>query len=407
MTTLGKQKILKQINRKHILNILRDHDEISVAQLSQDSNLSKPTIMKIMKYYIEKGFVVVSGKGNSTEEGGKKPNIFKFNANGAYAIGMIITANKLKAAITNLRYDVVDSCSIELIPNEDVDSVIDKISKLFYKLIENNKIESSKIIGIAIGIYGLTDFDDGVVFYSPHYSSWGKNIRMREKIKKKIPENVPIILDNISRFQVFAEKTLGSAKDVSNIISLMAGYGLGAGVIIENDIKRGYHKIMGEVGHMVINPSEEIVCACGSRGCFEVMVSIDRLKKIILDNKSKFPDSIIFNKSNDGNLNDLAPEDIFEAYKKNDKLVVFAMNDIINWFAVGISNIILIYDPQVIVIYGIYTRAGENFLRQLRKKVKQISLTSVRKDTKIKFSELGEMSGVLGAAAYVINNFFK
>lgn len=407
MTTLGKQKILKQINRKHILNILRDHDEISVAQLSQDSNLSKPTIMKIMKYYIEKGFVVVSGKGNSTEEGGKKPNIFKFNANGAYAIGMIITANKLKAAITNLRYDVVDSCSIELIPNEDVDSVVDKISKLFYKLIENNKIESSKIIGIAIGIYGLTDFDDGVVFYSPHYSSWGKNIRMREKIKKKIPENVPIILDNISRFQVFAEKTLGSAKDVSNIISLMAGYGLGAGVIIENDIKRGYHKIMGEVGHMVINPSEEIVCACGSRGCFEVMVSIDRLKKIILDNKSKFPDSIIFNKSNDGNLNDLAPEDIFEAYKKNDKLVVFAMNDIINWFAVGISNIILIYDPQVIVIYGIYTRAGENFLRQLRKKVKQISLTSVRKDTKIKFSELGEMSGVLGAAAYVINNFFK
>jgi len=407
MTTLGKQKILKQINRKHILNILRDHDEISVAQLSQDSNLSKPTIMKIMKYYIEKGFVVVSGKGNSTEEGGKKPNIFKFNANGAYAIGMIITANKLKAAITNLRYDVVDSCSIELIPNEDVDSVIDKISKLFYKLIEKNKIELSKIIGVAIGIYGLTDFDNGIVFYSPHYSSWGKNIRMREKIKKKIPENVPIILDNISRFQVFAEKTLGSAKDVSNIISLMAGYGLGAGVIIENDIKRGYHKIMGEVGHMVINPSEEIVCACGSRGCFEVMVSIDRLKKIILDNKSKFPDSIIFNKSNDGNLNDLAPEDIFEAYKKNDKLVVFAMNDIINWFAVGISNIILIYDPQVIVIYGIYTRAGENFLRQLRKKVKQISLTSVRKDTKIKFSELGEMSGVLGAAAYVINNFFK
>ena len=113
---------------------------------------------------------------------------------------------------------------------------------------------------------------------------------------------------------------------------------------------------MGEVGHMVINPYEEIVCACGSKGCFEVMVSIDRLKKIILDNKNKFPDSIIFDMSSNGNLKDLTPEKIFEAYREGDKLTVFAMDDIINWFAIGIANIILIYDPQVIVNMGIYKR---------------------------------------------------
>ncbi|MHB8280571.1 MAG: ROK family transcriptional regulator, partial [Candidatus Humimicrobiaceae bacterium] len=62
--------------------------------------------------------------------------------------------------------------------------------------------------------------------------------------------------------------------------------------------------------------------------------------------------------------------------------------------------------PQVIVLHGTYIRAGDNFLKQLRKKVEQISLTSVKKDTKIKFSELGEMSGVLGAATFVISKFF-
>src|SRR5680860_862719 len=102
MMTLGKQKILKQINRRHILNMLREYDEISIAELSKKASLSKPTIMKIMKYYIDKGFVVISGKGSSTDEGGKKPNIFKFNANGGYSIGMVITARKLKAVITNL-----------------------------------------------------------------------------------------------------------------------------------------------------------------------------------------------------------------------------------------------------------------------------------------------------------------
>ena len=407
MSTLGKQKILKQINRKRILNMLREYDEVSIAELSENISLSKPTITKIMKYYIDKGFVVISGKGNSTEEGGKRPNIFKFNANGGYSVGMAITANKLKAVITNLKCEIVESCDIDLKTNEDVDSVVDKIAQLFDELIEKAKINSSKIIGMAIGIYGLTDFDNGVVFYSPHYPSWGRNIKMREKIQKKIPKNIPIILDNISRFHVFAEKTLGAARNISNVVSLVAGYGLGSGVIIENDIKRGFHKIMGEVGHMVINPYEEIVCACGSKGCFEVMVSIDRLKKIILDNKNKFPDSIIFDMSSNGNLKDLTPEKIFEAYREGDKLTVFAMDDIINWFAIGIANIILIYDPQVIVIHGVYTRAGENFLKRLRKRVNQISLTSVKKDTKIKFSELKEMSGVLGAAAYVVNDFFK
>ncbi|MDD5658846.1 MAG: ROK family protein, partial [Actinomycetota bacterium] len=250
-------------------------------------------------------------------------------------------------------------------------------------------------------------FDEGIVMYSPHYPSWGKNIKMRDKIKRKISDDIPVILDNITRFQVFAEKTLGVAKNVSNIVSLMAGYGLGSGIIIENDIKRGFHKIMGEVGHMIINPSEEMVCSCGARGCFEVMVSIERLKKIILDKRDEYPDSLIFKMADNGNIKNIAPEKIFEAYKRKDKLAVLAMSDIINWLAIGIANIILIYDPQTIVLHGTYIRAGENFLRQLRKKVEQISLTSVKKDTKIIFSELGEMSGVLGAATYAINRFFE
>lgn len=407
MTTLGKQKILKQINRKHILNMLREYDEIAVAELSEKANLSKPTIMKIMKYYIDKGFVVISRKGSSTEEGGKKPNIFKFNANGGYSMGMIITANKLKAVLTNLKSEIVENISVNLDYNEELESVIDKISDLYHKLLEDSSISSSKLIGLAIGIYGITDFDSGIVFYSPHYPSWGKNIKMRDRIQKKISDNIPIVLDNISRFHVFAEKTLGSAKNASNIISIMAGYGLSSGVIIENDIKRGFHKIMGEVGHMVINPSEKMLCACGSRGCFEVMVSIERLKKIIADKSRDYPGSVFYDISDNGSLADLAPEEIFKAYNAGDKLVSAAMEDIINWLAIGLANIILIYDPEVIVLHGAYIRAGDNFLKMLRKKVEKISLTSVKKDTKIKFSKLGDMAGVLGAATFLINRFFQ
>jgi len=322
-------------------------------------------------------------------------------------MGMIITANKLKAVLTNLKSEIVGNKSVNLDSNEELDSVIGKISGLYHKLLEDSGINSSKLLGLAIGIYGITDFDNGIVFYSPHYPSWGKNVKMRDMIKKNIPDNVPVLLDNISRFHVFAEKTLGSAKNASNIISLVAGYGLSSGVIIENDIKRGFHKIMGEVGHMVINPSESMVCACGSRGCFEVMVSIERLKKIIADRSPDYPGSVFYDISNNGHFSDLEPEDIFKAFNAGDKLAFSAIKEIINWLAIGLANIILIYDPEVIVLHGAYIRAGENFLKMLRKKVEKISLTSVKKDTKIEFSKLGDMAGVLGAATFLINRFFQ
>ncbi len=404
MKVLGKQKIIKQINRKRIINILREVDEISVAELSKKVNLSKPTIMKVMKYYIDKDLVIISGKGNSTEEGGKKPNIFKFNKNGGFAIGMAITANRLKSVLTDLKGETIKSISINLKPDESMDSVVDKISDMYFKLIDISDIDGNKIIGVAVGIYGLTDFDRGVVYYSPHYPSWGLNIKMKEKIQDKISNDIPILLDNLPRFQVFAERSLGVARDLGNVVSIFAGYGLGSGIIIEGEIKRGQHKIMGEVGHMVINPSEDMQCACGAHGCFEVMVSIERMKKLLELNRSRYPGSMIF--SNNGNIENISPEEIFEAYKNGDELVSVVMDDIIEWFAIGLSNIILIFDPQMIVIHGIYTKAGNKFLTKLREKVENISLTNVKKETKIKFSELGGDAGALGAATYAIEEFF-
>ena len=404
MKVLGKQKVIKQINRKRILNLLRETDELSVAGLSNKVSLSKPTIMKIMKYYIDKGLVVISGKGSSTEEGGKKPNIFKFNKNGGYAIGMSITANKLRSVITNLKGETINNISMDLRSNESVDSVVVKIFGSYNELIELSKVDEDKIIGIAVGIYGLTDFDRGIVYYSPHYQRWGTNIKMQEKIQKKMPKNIPVIIDNLPRFQVFAEKSLGIARNLCNVISIFAGYGLAAGVIIEGEIKRGQHKIMGEVGHMVINPAEEMQCACGAHGCFEVMVSIDRIKKLLDLNSSRYSNSMVF--SNNGKIEKVSAEEIFDAYKKGDDLVSYVMDDVINWFAIGLSNIILIFDPQVVVIHGIYTRAGDKFLDKLKEKVGQISLTNIKKETKIEFSELGNDAGVLGAATYVINEFF-
>jgi len=404
MIPIKKQKTLKQANRKVILNILRDSGEISVADLSREVNLSKPTLMIIINYYLKNGLVINTGKGDSTEEGGKKPNIYKFNEDGGYAVGMIISANKLTAVITNLKSKILYKTSVPLKTNEGFDSVLKKIIDSYNNLVNNTNIDRKRLVGLAIGAYGITNFTKGEVIFSPHFLSWGKNLNLKEKILEQIPDEIPVMVDNHSRFQVFAEKILGLAQEKNNIVAIQAGKGLVAGVIIENEIKRGNHYLIGEIGHMIVDPEAREICACGGKGCFEAMVSINRILRMAKEKYKEYPDSIIFNENSPDGIDIY---DVFDASNKGDKLALDLMNDAIKWFGIGISNIILMYDPQIVIIQGIFTKAGEYFLENLREKINKISLFSIKRETEIKYSELGDKAGVLGAASYVLSKYFE
>lgn len=404
MTSIRKQKTLKQINRKAILNVLRNSGKLEISELSKKVNLSKPTLMKIMNHYIKKGLVIIAGKGSSTEEGGKRPNIYKFNEDGGYAIGMIISANRLFSVITDLKSKILDKISITLKTNEGFESVLKKIIDSYNYLINNTNSDRKRIVGLAIGAYGITNFTEGKVIFSPHFPSWGKNLDLKKEILEKIPDKIPVIVDNHSRFQVFAEKILGLGKENNNLVALQAGKGLVAGVIIENEIKRGNHSLIGEIGHMIIDPEGREICACGGKGCFEAMVSTNRILRMAKEKYKEYPDSIIFNGNNPDAIDIY---DIFDASNKGDKLASDIMDDVINWFGIGISNIILMYDPQIMIIQGIFTKAGKYFLENLRKKINEISLFSIKRETEIKYSELGDKVGVLGAASYVLSKYFE
>jgi len=401
MSTIRKQKTLKRINRKVILNILRNSGKVSISELSKKVNLSKPTLMNIMNYYIKKGIVVITGKGSSTVEGGKKPNIFKLNSSAGYAIGMAILANKLISIITDLKGKILEKISVNLKTDEKFSSVLEKINNSYKQLVNNN---GKKIIGVAVGTYGITNSDSGIVIFSPHFPSWGENIELKKKISEQLPNKTAVFIDNGVRFQAFAEKTFGAAKKEENIIAIQAGKGLAAGVIAENKIKRGRHYIVGEIGHMVINPEDKEVCACGGKGCFEVMVSTRRILRIAKEKFNDYPESLIFNEKDIDKIN---MYDIFGALKKKDKLATELIDDVINWFAIGISNIILTNDPQIVIIQGIFTKAGKYFLDNLKEKINKISLQKIKKETDIKYSELGDNVCALGASSYVLYKYFE
>ncbi len=404
MDVIRKPKTLKYINRMAILNILRISGEISVAELSRKTKLSKTTLMKIMNYYAGKGLVSNMGKGSSTEIGGKRPNIFKFNKNGGYAVGIDISASRLMAIVTNLDGEILKKIIIKLKINEKFDSVLKKIIDSYEQVIGEAALDRKKVIGLAIGPYGITNYKEGMVIFSPHFPSWGSNLKLKEEVLKHLPDRIPLYVDNNNRFQAIAEKIAGAAQGKKDIVVLKAGKGLGSGVIMDNEIKRGDHYLFGEVGHITVNPEGDEICSCGAKGCFEAMVSTKRILRMAREGYKRYPSSLVFNKDKPENIN---IDDIFDAYKKNDPLALEILEDVAKWFAVGISNIILLYDPEIIVIQGIFTNAGKDFLNNIRKKVNEISLPRIKKETRIEYTTLGDEVGALGAASHVISEFFS
>ncbi len=396
--------ILKETNRKAILNIFRNSEELTIFDLSKKINLSKPTLIEIINYYLKKDLLVIAGKGESTYQGGKRPNIYKLNKDGGYAVGITISTIRVLAIIINLRNEIVDEVSIPVVENEEFDSVFKKIIDAYNYLLQKTKIKTAKIIGLAVGTYGITDYVKGTVLLSPRFPAWNKNIELVKELKEYIPHNIPVCIDNTIRFQVFAEKNLIPGNNVNDIVALYSGNGMAAGVIIGNEIKRGNNSLIGEIGHMVVAPESKERCRCGGRGCFEVMVSPERVLRLVREKYNEYPDSIIF-KSISPDQVDIY--DVFKAADHGDNLALAIMNEQIEWFVIGISNIILMYDPRLIIIGGVFTQAGNYFLENLRNKINQISLFSIKIETEIKYSVLDYKAGVLGAATFMLVKFFK
>ena len=400
----GKPKALKRNNRKAILHFLRNSDQMSASDISKQIGLSRTTVMKIVEYFLDKGLMMQSGKGVSTEEGGKKPILFSFKADSGFAISVHIFPDELYGIITDLKVNILYDLTVPLQPNEECGICIDKVSDVCRMLLEKAGVAPSRLIGIAIGSHGVTNSSKGIILTSPHFPSWGNDIPIKDFLLQKLAFKVPVLVDNQIRFQAFAEKTKGIAQEKSDIVVIEGGIGLVAGIVVKNEIKRGIHCLAGEIGHMIINADSDEQCVCGGKGCFEVMVSARRILRLAREGRKEYPDSLVFTEASGRKL---TPQQVFDAAIEGDPLARKLMDDVIHWFSIGISNIILMYDPEMIIIHGLYSAAGDDFLKTLRERVHSVSLVKIRKNVEIEFGQFDKERGAVGGAAFVIADYFN
>ena len=215
----------------------------------------------------------------------------------------------------------------------------------------------------------------------------------------------PIFIDCVNRYQAIAERSRGAAAGAGNFIIIDAlNEGLGSGIFLHGTLLRGSQSLSGEIGHMVVNPVDGVPCICGHRGCFEAMVSAKRILGLVEAARQRGERSLLFEQADDRPV-DLGA--LCAAAQQGDALSASLIDDVARWFLVGLGNIIMVNDPELIVIQGQYVAAGDSFLSRLREGIRHIGLPDVEKKVRIEYSSLGEERGVVGGAAFVLDDYFS
>ncbi|WP_455383128.1 ROK family transcriptional regulator [Salinispira pacifica] len=395
---------VRQANQKQVLNFLRTAGDVSIADVAGKVRLSKPTIKKVIDLYESQGMVFAVGKGDSTEEGGKRPTIFRFNRNRGCALALHLGPDFVFGALTDLNGDILHSLYYNF-SFRDLHRVMERVCSTIRELYERVNRRETDVVGIGIGLPGIVDVERGLSIFSPHFVEWGTQVPFREMLRDCLQLDLPILIDNVNRLQAFAEYVKGQGVGCRNFVIVDAiCEGLGAGILVDGGMYEGAESLSGEIGHMVLQPDGGPDCICGGKGCFEALVSTKRIRQTLAANRGLRSESLVYSgpATDDVNLDSL-----FRAYREGDPFAEEIIEDIIKWFAIGLNNVIMVYDPEKIILQGIYSEAGPRFLEMLRAKINQMSLPYIDRSAEIVFSALGRERGVLGAANFVLSRFFE
>lgn len=391
--------IINELNRQTVLNVIRQNDVISRAEVSRITGLSIPTVMKIVDNFIQMGLIREIGKGESS--GGKPPILLQFVADSYFCVGIDIGATKILGIMADCAANVLYRYECKYDLHESDECFLEDIASVIENVIENASVPQNKILGIGVAMPGLVRSSDHLVVFSPVLMR--KNLDLYGYLTEKF--SFPIILESVHRSLAMGEKMYGLCQNVKDFLVINLGYGISCGLYLNDQIYEGKEGYAGEFGHIIVNPLGPR-CFCGNRGCLESMASALAMTR---DAKERIAahESTIITDLVDGNLDELGAYHIFEAAKMGDTVAVDIVDNAVKYLGIGIASMTSILEPEVIVLTGGVSMAGDYLLTRLVKAWNDYKMNYSAENVQIKFSNFGKDATAIGASSLIFDLLMK
>lgn len=372
----GDSSPIRRMNRALILGKIIEYGSISRSDLAKVTGLNKSTLSVQAADLLAENLIIETHMEHHNP--GRKPIALSVNEEAGYALGIDLDGTKFTFVLSTLLGIPVCFHTIELDThnyNEVITFLIEQITR--YK--NDSKHTTYGLVGVALGIHGIVDNDE-VIRYLPHHQWHDKNVK--EDLSNAM--DLPIYVQNNANVSAYSEVVFMHHQS-EHLISLSLHSGIGLGMMIQGEAMKGYHGFAGEIGHMIIVPSGK-ACSCGNFGCWEQYASEDSFTKILADVKSRQSVSL---------------QDIEQWVQRSDKITLKALNHYMNFIAVGLNNVINLFNPEVLILNSQLLQIYPDALPLLKARLSSL----ISQPCEVRISELGERACVMGACALVIKNF--
>ena len=393
----GDKQLIKEINRTSILNLIRDQELISRAEIAKILGLTPATVSSAVNDLVRRGIVKESGMGDSS--GGRKPVLLGLEENRMYFIGVDIHKDGVKAAIVNIKGKIL--YSVERAFRGILDDLQGHVNATIREVRAISHLDSSKLYGIGIGMHGVVDIDNEITVFVPAMAL--RNVVIKPYVERE--QKLPVIIDNDSNAMAIGERQFGNARGLENFVFVNAGKGIGAGIVLNGEIFYGKNFTAGEVGHIHVSDNG-LKCVCGRYGCLDTVASE---RSMVNDFKNKLQSGIpsIVVELVDNNLERVNLDVIIQAARMGDAYATNALERAGHYIGIAMSYVINILSPESIVFGGSMSLAGDYILGPFIEAATKASMVESIEGVTIVPSATGENAGVIGAATMVIQQYLE
>jgi len=400
--TVGNSRI-REDHKIKVLNYIRINKTVSRTDIYKNTNISKPTVTRVIEQLLQEDLVVEGGIANDESGIGRKPICLKINPSAHYCIGINISKKFIQASIIDFEMNIISKKTINIKNVKEIDEFDNIVVQCINEILnEIRTIDKDKILGIGIGVPGIVDYNTGIIV---EFASKPNivNVNLKKYIEERL--NLNVIIDNNAKTRALGEYWYGYGVGYNNIIFVVCSQGIGSGIIADGNILRGKNNETGEFGHMIIDIDGR-KCSCGKYGCVEAYCALESVENITKEALKHGRKSILFELSN-GDIDVVDYKMICKGACMNDLLCKERLDETACFLSTGIANTIGIINPEIVILSGELFDESEYFYDLVKEYTKDKLSKNSSQNVMFANRRVKDNLYTIGAAALVYERFFQ
>ncbi len=385
---------IRNFNKHAAVDLIRFAEKgISRTDLAEAMGVTKAAVTIIVNDLISNGIILETE--SRTTASGRPPVVLEINPQQGLVAAIDMGAMHLSVALGDFSARILEEVETPFQISDGPENCLKQADCILQELLQKRGLALSDLSGIGIGVPGPVIAEEGFVMAPPIMPGWDR-FPIRATLEKQW--GTSITLNNDAELGALGEWAYGAGRGEKNLAFIKVGSGIGAGLIINQQIYGGTTGSAGEIGHLTVDENGPL-CTCGNHGCLEAFAGghaiASQAKKLVTSGKR----TLLSEKS----IDSLSAHDVAEAARRGDLPAQEIVKRSGTYIGIAIAGLINLFNPSTVIIGGGVAQVGDLLTTPIRQAVRERSLRASEHGVKIMTAMLGRRSSLIGAMVQAIN----